>query len=91
MAQTFRDRFGQTLALVLYMYDECPYCQRVLSATRTLGIELPQRNIRKDPDARAELIRVSGSKQVPCLFVNGQPMFESADIIAFLKTEVFHS
>ncbi len=73
------------------MYDECPYCQRVMSAARSLGLALPLRNIRKDPSARAELMRVGGSKQVPCLFVNGQPLYESADIIAFLKSEVSHA
>lgn len=91
MAQTVFDKSGQPLSLVLYMYDECPYCQRVLFAMRSLGLEIPQRNIRKDVTARDELMRVGGSKQVPCLFVNGKPLYESSDIIAFLKSEVSRS
>jgi glutaredoxin len=88
MTQRFCDKSGEPLSLVLYMFDECPFCQRVLSAMGALGFDLPMRNIRKDLSARDELIRVGGSKQVPCLFINGKPLYESADIIDYLKTEV---
>ena len=27
-------------------------------------------------------------KQVPCLFVNGKPLYESTDIIRYLETQV---
>ena len=37
-----------------------------------------------DPVARDELVRVGGKGQVPCLFVDGEPMYESEDIIAYL-------
>jgi len=70
------------------MYETCPYCLRVMASMKSLGLEIPMRNIRQDPAALAELIRVGGSKQVPCLFVNGKPLYESSDIIRYLQNEV---
>ena len=88
MSSQFQDRQGKPLSLALYMYDSCAYCQRVLAAMRSLGFDIPLRNIRKDPTALAELVRTGGSRQVPCLFINGQPLYKSADIIRYLQTEV---
>jgi glutaredoxin 3 len=42
----------------------------------------------QDPQAREELVRVGGKATVPCLFINKKPMYESADIIAYLKDRV---
>ena len=88
MTTTFRNWQGQPLSLVLYMFESCPYCQRVLHAANKLGYEIPRRDIRKDPAALAELVKVGGSRQVPCLFIGGKPLYESADIIRYLQTEV---
>ena len=75
--------------LELYYYPECPYCQRVLNAMRKnrwQGIEL--KNIHADAEADATLVRVGGKHQVPCLFIDGRPMYESLDIIAWLEKEL---
>ena len=75
--------------LELYYYPECPYCQRVLTAMRKnrwQGIEL--KNIQADAEADATLVRVGGKHQVPCLFIDGKPMYESLDIIAWLEREL---
>lgn len=74
--------------LVLYKKDPCPFCQRVM---RWIDAEWPKdapiayRDIVMDPAAAEELVRVGGKRQVPCLFVDGRPMYESSDIIAYLK------
>lgn len=70
--------------LRLYQYATCPHCRRVLRRARELGIELETVDARQ-PEHRKHLIEVGGKRQVPCLFVNGEPMYESADIIAFLE------
>lgn len=75
--------------LVLYKMDTCPYCQKVM---RYVASEFPHpdaiayRDITTDAGARDELVRVGGKAQVPCLFVDGSPMYESDDIVAYLKT-----
>ena len=71
--------------LVLYMKPSCPYCQKVLSFMADRGIELTERDISADHEARAELERVGGKAQVPCLFIDGEPLYESSDIVAWLS------
>lgn len=72
--------------LVLYKFDSCPYCQLVFEAIDELGLDVPMRDTRQDPSARAELLRVGGKTQVPCLFIDGRPLYESADIVRFLES-----
>lgn len=75
--------------LELYYYPECPFCQRVLraiSANGWEGIEL--KNIHASAEADATLVRVGGKHQVPCLFIDGVPMYESLDIIDWLTREL---
>ena len=68
----------------LYIKPTCPYCQKVLRFMEGRGIELALRDISADPEAREELVRAGGKAQVPCLFIDGAPMYESDDIIARL-------
>ena len=35
--------------------------------------------------AAKELIQVGGKQQVPCLFIDGKPLYESLDIIRWLE------
>ena len=72
-------------AYELFIMSSCPYCQKVLRFMCQHGIELPLRDITSDPDAREELVRVGGKPQVPCLFIDGAPLYESDDIIAHLS------
>lgn len=77
-------------SLDLYYYDECPYCQKVLRAIRKLGIEnkISLKNILLSNEAAQTLVRVGGKRQVPCLFIDGVPMYESDDIVAWLTREL---
>ncbi len=70
--------------LALYKFDSCPYCIRVQRHVAKLGIDVPTRDIHRDPDARRELREYTGGGQVPCLFIDGTPLLESADINAWL-------
>lgn len=72
--------------LVLYYKPTCPYCQKVISYLKSRNRELTMRDISTDPEALETLIGVGGKKQVPCLFVDGKPMYESDDIIQFLES-----
>lgn len=70
----------------LYIMQTCPYCRKVQLFMRQHGIELPLRDINAEPAAREKLKRVGGKVQVPCLFIDGNPLYESDDIIAYLGT-----
>ena len=68
----------------LYVYETCPFCQKVFRYMDKAGITLPLKNAR-DPEIAAELVTIGGKKQVPCLVIDGVAMYESDDIIQYLK------
>ncbi len=70
--------------LVLYYASWCPYCQKVLRFMKQNGIDITLRST-DDAAAKDELVRVGGKNQVPCLFIAGKPLYESDDIIAYLR------
>ena len=71
--------------LVLYQYPQCPYCRRVLNVMDELDLDIPIRNTRTHSEHRADLIQRTGRSQVPCLFIEGKALFESLDIVAYLR------
>jgi glutaredoxin 2 len=71
--------------LELYFYDTCPYCQRVLRVIDELKIQVTYKDIYGDTNNMAKLIQITGTKMVPCLFIDGNPMHESLDIMNWLK------
>ncbi len=74
------------MKLELYMFETCPYCRRVLNYLDESGrTDVELHNIHKNAADRQRLIEVGGMEQVPCLFIDGEPMYESLDIIDWLK------
>ncbi|MBQ1370801.1 MAG: glutaredoxin domain-containing protein [Acutalibacteraceae bacterium] len=74
------------MKLELYMFDTCPFCRRVLKYLDESGrTDVELHNIHKSEADRQRLIEVGGVEQVPCLFIDGVPMYESLDIIDWLK------
>lgn len=71
--------------LELYVMTGCPYCIKVKSFLASNGISIPQRNITTDRTAEQHLIAVGGKRQVPCLFIDGKPLYESGDIITWIQ------
>lgn len=83
---------------VLYETATCPFCQRVRLAVRSLGIDLPGRDISQDAEAERALTEEGGKRMVPCLYIpggaDGQParwLYESDDIIEYLRALVQES
>jgi glutaredoxin 2 len=72
--------------LELYYFDSCPYCQRVLKVVSELNILVSYKDIYGDLNNMQKLLYITGKKTVPCLFIDGKPMFESLDIIDWLKS-----
>ena len=71
--------------LELFYFDSCPYCQLVLRALKDLKIEVVYRDILADSQSMNRLLKDTGRKTVPCLYIDQKPMHESADIVAWLK------
>lgn len=78
---------GGSPRLVLYKFDSCPYCQRVMRQLGALGLSeaVELRDILREPAARSSLMAATGMGQVPCLFIDEAPLFESSDILAWLS------
>ncbi|MCH9613733.1 MAG: hypothetical protein SP1CHLAM54_07420 [Chlamydiia bacterium] len=72
--------------LVLYYFQACPFCFRVLEVLKSLNLNVEMRDTRENPEYRQFLQDNVGKTQVPCLFVDGKPMHESMDIIRYLKS-----
>lgn len=70
---------------ILYVGTICPFCKKVENFLDEENIELKIVNIEKDRDAMMKLIEEGGKRQVPCLYHDGEYLYESDDIIEFLK------
>ncbi len=77
---------AETPGLVLYYKGTCPYCRRVLRRAEELGVFMELRST-WEREHRERLVEIGGKRQVPCLLVNGAPMYESAEIIDFLERQ----
>lgn len=73
------------MKLDLYMKPTCPFCHRVMDVVEELDAPVEVCDISADAAARETLVRVGGKQQVPCLFIDGEPLYESVDIIAWLR------
>jgi glutaredoxin len=71
--------------LTLYIMDTCPYCHRVLNYLEQHQIKVAQKDIAKNSAHRKELLDIGGKTQVPCLVIDGNALYESADIIQWFK------
>ena len=72
------------MKLELYKFDACPYCRRLISAISRSGrTDVELHDIHENEADRRRLIAVGGKQQVPCLLIDGKPMYESGDIIAW--------
>ena len=81
-----RTSSGAEVHLALYKYDSCPFCRLVYRTIDDLGLELEYRDIRQDRAHRDALYELTGRTTVPCLVVDGKPMFESADIASWMRS-----
>ncbi|SDL91216.1 glutaredoxin family protein [Halarsenatibacter silvermanii] len=73
--------------LELFYMPYCPFCKKVTRFLKEKNIEeeVELKNINKDSEAHEKLKKTGGEDQVPCLFIDGEPMYESNDIIEWLK------
>lgn len=74
--------------LELFYYESCPYCQMVMEVIDELKIKALYKDILENPDYKKKLVEDTGRRTVPCLYIDGQPMHESSEIILWLKKNV---
>ena len=71
--------------LELYYSPFCSYCRKVSDFISDKGIDLEFKNIGESEENKNTLEKIGGKVQVPCLFIDGKPMYESDDIINWLE------
>lgn len=72
--------------LELFITQTCPFCLRVLDV---VAQEFPQNTIaitdlNLDSEKAKFHFETTGRYTVPCLYIDGTPLFESMDIIEYL-------
>ena len=73
------------MTLTLYHFDGCSYCAKVKNFMRQQGISTAMKDTHEVPAYREELIKIGGKSQVPCLVIDGKALYESNDIIDWLR------
>ena len=74
--------------LELWSFEASPYCRKVREELTRLGLDYRVHNVGKRGRRRPELVALGGKMQVPYLVDKntGAAMYESDDIIAYLRT-----
>ncbi len=73
------------MKLELFYFESCPFCRLVLKYLEDKKNNIVFKDIRKNSEYKNELKGLSGKTQVPCLVIDRKPMFESLDILNYLK------
>ena len=74
--------------LDLYYFESCPYCQRVMNVILKNHIQVNWMDTSKDSAHAKKLRNDTGRTTVPCLYIDGNPMFESLDIMNWLESNL---
>ncbi|MCK9174043.1 MAG: glutathione S-transferase N-terminal domain-containing protein [Desulforhopalus sp.] len=73
----------------LYLRADCPYCRKVLNAVEKMGLQEQQDYIIIDAQAgtpgRDVVLKTGGKAMVPFLMDGDHSMYESDDIIAWIR------
>jgi glutaredoxin-related protein len=76
---------GLGMVDALFVKSSCGHSLKVLLARDNLHLEeqVPVKNVTEDPSARAELKRLVGKDQAPCLVVDGKPLHGADEIVDY--------
>lgn len=64
----------------VYTTDYCPYCTRAKALLDKRGIAYEEIDVTDDPQKRDWLVKTTGRRTVPQIFIHGQPVGGSDDI-----------
>ena len=75
------------MKIELYYYDQCPFCQLVLRKIQSLNLndKIQLKNTLESQENTQFHQTTTGRSTVPCLYIDGKPLFESGDICKWLE------
>ena len=71
--------------LKFYYMPHCPFCKKVMRYMEKNNIKVEMLDINLNPQNQKNLIETGGMDQVPMLLIDGDPLYESSDIIKWFK------
>jgi glutaredoxin 3 len=66
----------------VYTTDYCPYCTRAKSLLQRRGIPFEEINVEGDHEKRAWLVKTTGRRTVPQIFIKGESIGGSDELHA---------
>ena len=74
--------------LKLYYREGCPYCKKVVKfLEKNPSLKVEMMNVADEKNIK-DLVEIGGMDQVPMMTIDGKPMYESGDIVKFLKEQL---
>lgn len=67
-------------AVVMYSKSWCPYCSRARALLKAKGVPIQEIDIEAQPEQREEMIRRTGRRTVPQIFIGNRHVGGSDDI-----------
>lgn len=58
--------------IIIYTTSWCPYCKRAKALLKELKQNYKEIDIEEDPSIKAEMMKKSGRKTVPQIFIDGE-------------------
>lgn len=72
-------------SVTLYYSPYCGYSRRVLDAMDELHVKMPMKDVTISNEAKEELRVKGGRMQVPCLMIDGRPLYSDTAIVQWIK------
>lgn len=66
----------------VYTTDYCPYCTRAMALLDKRGIAYDEIDVTHDTEKRAWLVKTTGRRTVPQIFIKGEPIGGSDELHA---------
>ena len=66
----------------VYTTDYCPYCTRAKALLEKRGIPFEEIDVSADAEKRAWLVKTTGRRTVPQIFIKGEPIGGCDDLYA---------
>lgn len=76
----------QGLELMLYYASTCPYSRKVLNYLNSIEKTVPMKDVSRNAEAKREFLELGDIKVVPCLTIDGTPLYDAYDIIDWLSS-----
>lgn len=72
----------------MFFKPTCPFCLKVIDYIEINEIKVDLSDINDNVNA-SDLVKIGGKRQVPCLLIDGKPLYESDDIIKWFKSHKY--